>query len=326
MKTKIFKATLLVVFFIASLGVLNGLFFAPSLKEQGKIVAFRGGGSLVDRNQLEASNCTAASQLEIGLHAVENTRQAVAASVAAGIDVIHLNVQRTNDDQLVVFHDWTLDCATNGSGEVRQKSFAELQVLDAGYGYTFNGGKTYPLRGKGFSITKLSDFYAIYPRHIFWLNLKNNDERSFALLSDFLSDVSSTSTTKTTVITSLKGMRWFESKAPTVSTASVDSVKSCSVAYLFVGWAGLVPDACKNTILLLPPAMATYFWGFPTRMAARLQEHGTEVYLWSQHNPIDPTYRNLVKHGVGMVTSDIAFIDGFQANKPMKSTVGALAD
>nr|WP_238536751.1 glycerophosphodiester phosphodiesterase family protein [Pseudoalteromonas flavipulchra] len=36
----------------------------------------------------------------------------MASSVAAGANVIHLNVHRTRDDQLVVFHDWTLDCAT----------------------------------------------------------------------------------------------------------------------------------------------------------------------------------------------------------------------
>jgi glycerophosphoryl diester phosphodiesterase len=102
---KIIKTLILTIFSIVVLGLLNALFFTPELKEQGKIVAFRGGGSLVDG----ATGSTAASLLESGLYSVENTHQAVAELVTAGVDVIHLNVQRTSDDQLVVFHDWTLD-------------------------------------------------------------------------------------------------------------------------------------------------------------------------------------------------------------------------
>ena len=50
---------------------------------------------------------------------------------------------------MVAFHDWTVDCRTQGHGSVRKLSLAELKKLDAGYGYTPDGGKTHPLRGKG---------------------------------------------------------------------------------------------------------------------------------------------------------------------------------
>ena len=46
-----------------------------------------------------------------------------------------------------VFHDWTVDCRTEGKGEIRDKTMAELKQLDPGYGYTADGGKTFPLPG-----------------------------------------------------------------------------------------------------------------------------------------------------------------------------------
>jgi len=315
MLKNIIKGAFFMLFLMVDVGVINGLFFAPELNLQGKVVAFRGGGSLIDSDRLKATDCTANSLLASGLHSVENTHQAVAASVAAGVDVIHLNVHRTKDDHLVVFHDWTLDCATNGSGSINSMNFAELELLDAGYGYTFDDGKTFPFRGKGFKISKLNDFHLLYPEQVFWLNLKNNDERSFKTLYSYLSNVSSSTLSNTMVITSLKGARWFEFNAPNVKVASVDSVKSCGIDYLLVGWAGLVPNSCKNTTLLIPPSMVKYFWGFPYRLAARMREHGTDVYLWLQHGSIEPGYRGLTKEGVGIVTSDISLINELQANK-----------
>lgn len=315
MLKNILKGAFFMVVFVVAVGVTNGLFFTPELNHHGKTVAYRGGGSLVDYDRLEATGCTAISLLESGLHSVENTHEAVAASVAAGIDVIHLNVHRTKDDHLVVFHDWTLDCATDGSGPVHKMSFAELELLDAGYGYTFDNGRTFPFRGKGFKISKLNDFHALYPDHVFWLNLKNNDERSFITLYSYLLDIPSSSSSNTMVITSSRGMRWFESNAPEIRSASVGSVKSCGIDYLLVGWAGLMPDSCKNTTLLIPPSMAGYFWGFPTRLASRMQKHGTEVYLWSQHESIAQDYRGLAKEGVGIVTSDRSLINELHADR-----------
>jgi hypothetical protein len=54
--------------------------------------------------------------------------------------------------------------------------------------------------------------------------------------------------------------------------------------------------------------MANYFWGYPTRFAARLQEEGTTVYLWLQHNPVAPHYKTVTQQGIGVVTGDIGFM------------------
>lgn len=307
----IIKTALIIISCIIMLGILNAYLFVSELQRQGEIVAYRGGGSPVSYDKLSKTGCTASSLKESSVNSVENTLEAVASSVSAGANVIHLNVHRTSDDQLVVFHDWTLDCATNGTGPVQQSSFEQLKDLDAGYGYTFDDGSTFPFRGKGFRISKLEEFYKQYPKHEFWLNLKNSDIRSFNTLYTYISEKNSNSV----VITTLTGLEWFRSKDSSIRLASVDSVKRCGIDYMLMGWAGVVPDSCRNTILLIPPSMTKYFWGYPERLASRLQQHGSDVYLWSKHESISPHYSKVIESGIGVVTSDLDFIREIQANK-----------
>jgi glycerophosphoryl diester phosphodiesterase len=47
-------------------------------------------------------------------------------------DYIELDVQQSKDGVLVIMHDRTVDRTTNGSGHVRELTYAELQRLDAG--------------------------------------------------------------------------------------------------------------------------------------------------------------------------------------------------
>ena len=66
-----------------------------------------------------------------------------------GGDLIEMDVAPTADGRIAIFHDWTFDCKTDGHGDVRARTLAELQALDVGYGYTADGGKSFPLRGLG---------------------------------------------------------------------------------------------------------------------------------------------------------------------------------
>ena len=228
------------------------------------------------------------------------------------MNAIHFNVNLTSDNQLVAFHDWTLDCATNGTEPLNQHSLKELYSLAAGYGYTFDDGKTFPFRGKDLRISTLEEFYHQYPNYKFLVNLKSNDVKSFSVLHQLLLKIAPT-TSNTTIITSSKGVVWFR-KASVINVVSVDSIKSCGIDYLLVGWAGIVPVSCRSTSLFIPPSMTKYIWGFPKRFAARLQKYGTEIYLWSEHNPVDPAYTGIVKDGIGVITSNLNFIHKVQAN------------
>jgi glycerophosphoryl diester phosphodiesterase len=47
-------------------------------------------------------------------------------------DAIEVDVQQTSDGKIIIIHDDTLDRTTNGTGKVAEKSYKELQSLDAG--------------------------------------------------------------------------------------------------------------------------------------------------------------------------------------------------
>ncbi len=66
----------------------------------------------------------------------ENTMLAFKKAVEAGADGIELDVQLTKDGELVIIHDEKVDRTTNGAGNVRDFTLAELRKLDASYIYT----------------------------------------------------------------------------------------------------------------------------------------------------------------------------------------------
>ena len=64
--------------------------------------------------------------------APENTLAAFRRAVEIGADGVELDVQLSADGVPVVIHDATVDRTTDGSGEVRDLTLAQLQELDAG--------------------------------------------------------------------------------------------------------------------------------------------------------------------------------------------------
>ncbi len=71
------------------------------------------------------------------------------AAFADGADFVGVDLHVTADGQVAVFHDWTLDCRTNGHGLTNDQRLAALKSLDLGFGYTSDRGKTYPFAVKG---------------------------------------------------------------------------------------------------------------------------------------------------------------------------------
>lgn len=71
----------------------------------------------------------------------ENTMKAFREAEKSGADMIELDVTLSKDGVPVVIHDDTLNRTTNGNGIVREKTFRELEDLDAGgwFGEEFHG-------------------------------------------------------------------------------------------------------------------------------------------------------------------------------------------
>ncbi|MFY0599530.1 MAG: hypothetical protein JXR03_07645 [Cyclobacteriaceae bacterium] len=64
--------------------------------------------------------------------APENTMASFRAALEMGVDMIELDVRNTKDEQIIVFHDSTLERTTNGVGQVHDFTLEEIKKFDAG--------------------------------------------------------------------------------------------------------------------------------------------------------------------------------------------------
>ncbi|UCD00186.1 MAG: glycerophosphodiester phosphodiesterase [Phycisphaerales bacterium] len=92
----------------------------------------------------------------------ENTMYAFAHAVELGVDVIEMDVHSTQDGEIVVIHDDTVDRTTNGTGRVQELTLAQLKQLDAGYIWTPDNGTSFPFRGRGLKVPTLAEVFAAF--------------------------------------------------------------------------------------------------------------------------------------------------------------------
>jgi glycerophosphoryl diester phosphodiesterase len=92
----------------------------------------------------------------------ENTLAAFRRSLAAGADVLEMDVRTTADGHLVVLHDATVDRTTDGRGAVKEMTLAQIKALDAGYRWTADQGRSFPFRGRGITVPSLSEVLAAF--------------------------------------------------------------------------------------------------------------------------------------------------------------------
>ena len=90
----------------------------------------------------------------------------------AGSDVLDLDLHMTKDGVLVLLHDTTVDRTTNGQGAVAEMTWDELKNLDAAYNFSLDRKKTFPYRGKGFTIPRLEDVLQAFPDWKFQIEVK----------------------------------------------------------------------------------------------------------------------------------------------------------
>lgn len=274
---------------VAALGlfVINSSALAPKPSGQRTILAHRGVYQRYDRTHLERDTCTASRMLPPTHAFLENTLPSMKAGFDAGADIIEIDVHPTSDGQFVVFHDWTVDCRTEGHGVTREHSLADLQVLDIGYGYTADGGKTYPFRGKfKGQMPSLKQTLETFPERRFLINIKSNDPKEADELVAYL---------KANILMSPRLQAYGGDRpvarlreiAPGMRAFSKQTLKACALGYLALGWSGHMPKTCRNTTVFLPGKFAWAAWGYPNRLQQRFGDAGSDIYLLGNNKSLN---------------------------------------
>lgn len=170
---------------------------------QPLIMAHRGLYQTYHRRDLTPETCTAERIYQPTHSLLENTLPSLKAAFDLNADSVELDVHSTIDGKIVVFHDWTLECRTNGIGVTEEQTFEYLRSLDIGYGYTADNHRTHPFRCepahndylvclKRNQMPSLREVLEAFPGKRFVINMKSRNPFTLETLINELKEIAKT--------------------------------------------------------------------------------------------------------------------------------------
>jgi glycerophosphoryl diester phosphodiesterase len=246
-----------------------------------RLIAHRGVHQLFDHHDLANDDCTA-TRIEPPVHNfIENTTRSMEKASDMGADMVEMDIAPTTDGKIAIFHDWTVDCRTEGKGDTRSKTLAELQALDPGYGYTADGGRSFPLRGLHKDhIPSLEEALRTLPRTAIRFNFKSRDPAEAGLLAAALKaagrDVEQRGDSFSGVPAQVDRIHH---QFPKAWAWSPERAKACTKDYLLYGWTSIVPESCRNGTIMVPLNLQWAYWGWPNRLIQRMNGVGARVIV-----------------------------------------------
>ncbi|EGF90348.1 glycerophosphoryl diester phosphodiesterase family protein [Asticcacaulis biprosthecium C19] len=264
----------------AILYVMNASWLASAPDSQPQLLAHRGVYQHYNRDGLKNDTCTATRIAKPTHDYLENTLPSMRAAFDAGADAVEIDIHPTTDGDFAVFHDWTVDCRTDGKGVTREHSLAALKALDIGYGYTHDGGKTFPFRGRfKAQMPSLSEVLTAFPDKAFLINIKSNSPRESEKLDAWLREHPEAHPQRLSVFAGERSAQRLAELRPDLKPVSKQALKTCGFTYIALGWSGYVPKACHNTTVYVPQNLTWVMWGYPNRLQERFAKAGSYIYL-----------------------------------------------
>lgn len=302
------KVTGILLAMLVGVVYLGNASWARGRPGEAILLAHRGVAQQFSREGLDRTTCTAAQMLPPTHDLLENTIPSIAAAFEYGADVVEIDVHPTTDGEFAVFHDWTLDCRTNGQGVTREQTMEYLRTLDVGHGYTADGGQTFPFRGRFVgAMPTLGEVLSAFPNERFLINVKSNEPDEADLLASYLIAYPDASS-RLMFYGGEAPMAQLRTHLADARIVSRATLKRCMVNYLATGWFGRIHDACRNTVVFLPINYRVIPWGWPNLFVERMARVNTEVFV------VGPLTRDAGTSGATAVDApeDVdAFIRGY---------------
>lgn len=277
-----------------------------------EVIAHRGVHQTFTREGLTMTACTARMIFPPKHDYLENTTRSVRRAFELGATTVEIDVHPTRDNRLAVFHDWTLECRTNASCKngcqcnskgtcvTSEQTWDYLRSLDIGYGYTADGGRTFPFRTRRTDVMPsleemISLLEAEFPDGKLLVNVKGGDPRTTelfaALIHRFPEKVRARILFPRTerAGTAASGL---DALGVGRAISQSEDLKKCIKSYVLSGAVGHFPEACrgKHLAILLEDTLALVhpwlgflqvpdlIWGWPERFLALAHANGTKIY------------------------------------------------
>jgi glycerophosphoryl diester phosphodiesterase len=228
----------------------------------------------------------------------ESTLLTFQRAVDLGVDVIEIDIRSTKDGKLVVIHDDTVNRTTDGKGTVASFTLADLKRLDAGYRWSPDSGRTYPMRGKGLTIPSLAEVFAAFPKMRINIEIKETEPEITVWLCNLIREYQKAAHVMIASFDASQ-LKRFRSQCPQVSTSA-----GAREAVLFYGlqWAYLdniysppaqavqVPDRYGSTQVVTP------------RFLKAAHARNMRVHVWTVNDA--DQMRRLINLGVDGIMTD----------------------
>jgi len=243
------------------------------------VLSHRGVHQDYHRENLNNETCTAERIYPVEHDFIENTLPSMQAAFDAGADIIEIDIHPTTDGEFAVFHDWTVDCRTEGEGVTRGLTMAYLRTLDVGYGYTADGGQTFPLRGRGVGMMPtLREVLAAFPGRRFLINFKSRESDEGDRVLSYIDAIGAAEYERLAFYGAEPADRVRELR-PDLRVTGRGRLMQCVKSYMLTGWFGRVDEPCRNTIVFVPSNYGWLAWGYPNLFLQRMQAANTEVMI-----------------------------------------------
>ncbi len=267
---------LILLYFI----VINARFYAPTPQGTIKLIAHRGVHQMYPPDGVERDTCTADRIYPPTHKYLENTQDSIIQAIYDGAHMVEVDVAPTKDGKMVLFHDWTVDCRTNGKGETRDLTLAELKALDIGYGYTADGGKTFPFRGRVGQMPTLREGLNASPQRGLFFNFKSKNPAEADQLSAELKAAGRDPLKSNDAVYGAQAVvDRMRELHPGIWGWTKEEVKACSTDYVKIGWTGTIPESCRDRTIMVPLNYQWAFWGWPDRMIERMESVNARIIL-----------------------------------------------
>jgi glycerophosphoryl diester phosphodiesterase len=247
-----------------------------ALGEQPLVIAHRGGKGLWPENSLFAFERAS----------------------ALGVDMLEMDLHRSNDGELVVIHDRTLERTTDGQGPVAALSLEQLQALDAGYRWSADGGQSYPYRDQGIRIPSFAEVLERFPATPKVIEIKVPD---IGMEAQLCAELKAHRQLERVIVGSFydRSLQLFREQCPGVATSAGPGSVRMLVALNWTGLTSLLSPSYQ--VLQIPEHQNNLHIASP-RLLQNAQARGLNVQLWTINE--QPAMRRLLDLGAHALITD----------------------
>ena len=226
----------------------------------------------------------------------QNTLEAARLALAAGADVIELDVRQSADGHLVVIHDPTIEATTDGSGAIRDLTLEEIQAFDAGAAFRDASG-TASFAGKGVVVPTLRAVFEALPQVRYLIEIKPDQPPIEAPLCQLLKEYS---LEERNMVGSfhVTALDRFREVCPEVATSLAEAEVETFLYLHLIGLSNLAP--LRGSALQVPLEAGGVEILTPSFIEAA-HARGLEVHAWTINEP--EVMARLVDMGIdGLIT------------------------